>query len=102
MQMNENGEKEEWSDDESVVCCQASSRALRVSGTATTGCVWRRTICVTATTTVSTEATSFIRTALATKTRRDLCHSFRLFETEGCAPSQNKSVFATAILKNIF
>ena len=94
--MNENGEKDEWSDDESVVCCQPGSRALRASGTAATGCVWRRTICVTATTTVSTEVTSFLRTAPANKRRHELCHSFRLFENEGCAPSQNKSVFATA------
>ena len=89
--MNENGEKGEWSDDESVVCCQASSRARGVSGTATTGCVWTRIICVTATTTVPTEVTSFSRTApaAANKTRHKLCHSFRLFETEGCAPSRN-------------
>ena len=68
---------------------QASSRARGVSGTATTGCVWKRTVCVTATTTVMTEVTSFLRTAPATKTRHELWHSFRLFETEGCAPSQN-------------
>ena len=100
--MNESKKKTNGVTMKVLFVVQTSSRALRASGAATTGCVWRRTICVTATTTVSTEATSFIRTALATKTRRDLCHSFRLFETEGCAPSQNKSVFATAIFKNIF
>ena len=94
--MNESKKKTNGVTMKVLFVVQASLRALRVSGTATTGCVWRRTICVTATTTVPTEVTSFLRTAPATKTRHELCHSFRLFETEGCAPSQNKSVFTTA------
>ena len=95
--MNESKKKTNGVTMKVLFVVQTSSRAQRASGTAPTGCVWKRTICVTATTTVSTEVTSFPRTAPATKTSHELCHSFRLFETEGCAPSQNKSVFATAI-----
>ena len=93
MQMNESKRKANGVTMKVLFVLQTSSRALRVSGTATTGCVWRRTICVTATTTVLTEVTSFLRIAPATKTSHKLCHSFRLFETEGCVPSLCEAVW---------